>query len=104
MKRKLSKWPLLILILLMALPLSVGIFKLQSTQKQPFDIQNLDPDLSISQAIDLYPEITDIFYIKKVSEEEVEVRIDKGEVVKHLDENVSAKDLLMSLNARRTVE
>ncbi len=88
----------------MILPLSGAIFNLEPSQSQPFDIQNLDPDLSISQAIDLYPEITDIFYIKKVSEEEAKERIAKGEVVKQLGESVSAKDLLMSLNARKTVE
>lgn len=104
MKRKLYKWPLLILILLMMLPISSTIFNLEPTQKQPFDIQNLAPDLSISQALELYPEITDIFYIKKVSDEEAKERIAKGELVKHLDESVFARELLQSLNARKSVE
>lgn len=68
----------------------------------PFSLESLDPSLTLSDAIKAYPEILDTYYVVPLSEEDAQQMLSNGVRSFELDDNVSAVDILSSLNAQRT--
>lgn len=73
----------------------------EAPQIEPFNLETLDPTLTIFEAIKEYPEILDIYCIVPLSDDEAQQKISEGMRCFELDDTVSAVDLLSSLNARR---
>ena len=66
-----------------------------------FSLEEIDPALSLSEALQKYPELYDIFYIKNVSREDAETLIRNGMRVLDCD-GISAKVFFSLLNARKS--
>lgn len=65
-----------------------------------FSLSQIDPELTLPEAIEQYPQILDIFYIRILSDEEIEqCKADGVGTIE--DEDISAVALLSSLNARK---
>lgn len=86
------------------LPISVltpGL-NLTARNSSKFDVTAIDPELTLSEAIEQYPEILDVFYIIPLSDEEAEHMVSEGVRVFCLEEDISAVSILSSLNARKS--
>lgn len=65
-----------------------------------FSLSQIDPELTLPEAIEQYPQILDIFYVRILSDEEIEqCKADGVGTIE--DEDISAVALLSSLNARK---
>lgn len=65
-----------------------------------FSLEKLDPSMTLSEALETYPELFEIYYFRYVSAEEAEESIRNGERVINA-EDYSAKEYLSMFNDRR---
>lgn len=71
--------------------------------KESFNIEGLDPLLTLSELLLEYPEVYDIFFFEKISDEEALKAIQNGMTVINGDA-FSAKEFLSSLNGRKNTK
>lgn len=64
-----------------------------------FNLDKIDPQMSLLDALEQYPEIYDIFYIEKITAEQAETRQADG--VRLINGNEVPASILYSLNARK---
>ena len=83
------------------LSISSILFAGNPSDNEAFNLETLDPTLTIFEAVREYPELLDIYCIVPLSDDEAQQKISEGVRCFELDDTVSAVDLLSSLNARK---
>lgn len=99
MQRKVKRWFAIFLAVLLLLLQTTAAVEGQAALHDTFDVAQMNPNISISEALEIYPEITETFYIRALSTEEALQKIAQGVQLTVLDD-VSAQDLLLALSAR----
>lgn len=99
---KITMKKLVSLILCASLLISVGISPATAVgaveNASTFSLDKIDPEMSLSDALEQYPELSDIFYIYDLTAEEAQALEDAG--VERIDGDEIPASILYSLNTR----
>lgn len=92
---------LLLLVIVLSVSVSASSAEQSNTPEDlTFDLEMLDPKLSLSDAIEQYPAITETYGIVEISEDEAMEAVEHGERLFVLEDDASAREFFASMNCR----
>lgn len=105
-ERKITMKKFVSLVLCAALLVSVCVSSATAVGAEEgvstFNLDKIDPQMSLLDALEQYPEIYDIFYIEKITAEQAETRQADGvRPINTINGNEVPASILYSLNARK---